>query len=54
MENVVLTTRICLRCGHGTDSKRPWILRRPSEPICCPQCHSPYWDRPREIKTVTS
>lgn len=34
--------RTCLRCGHA------WTLRSAVEPLRCPKCGSPYWDRPRQ------
>jgi len=33
---------LCLRCGHD------WYPRTAALPIRCPQCFSPYWNRPRE------
>lgn len=30
----------CLRCGHS------WTART-AEPLYCPKCKSPYWDKPR-------
>ena len=35
---------LCSRCGHK------WQRRKKVEPVCCPKCKSPYWDRPREKK----
>lgn len=33
----------CLRCGHS------WLRRSLAKiPGTCPQCCSPYWDRPRQ------
>jgi len=32
----------CERCGHG------WKPREGSNPLVCPKCKSPYWDRPRQ------
>jgi Zn finger protein HypA/HybF involved in hydrogenase expression len=36
-----LPTRECKRCRHK------WILRKPEEPITCPRCKTPYWNRKR-------
>jgi len=33
---------ICERCKHE------WIGRLPGDPVVCPQCKSPYWNRPRQ------
>jgi len=38
----------CHRCGKS------WWPRRPLKPLRCPQCKSPYWDRPRKLKTAPS
>lgn len=32
----------CLRCGHS------WIGRVEHDPVSCPRCKSPYWNRPRK------
>jgi DNA-directed RNA polymerase subunit RPC12/RpoP len=35
----------CERCGHE------WIPKSfKKEPLACPKCHSPYWNRPRQNK----
>ena len=35
----------CERCGHE------WVPRGKSrDPKVCPECKSPYWDTPRQIK----
>src|SRR4030095_1662303 len=34
----------CNRCGHR------WMPRTPNEPIYCPQCRSPYWNKRRRKK----
>ena len=39
----VLRQHTCLRCGNT------WWPRRPSKPLRCPGCKSPYWDRPRKL-----
>jgi DNA-directed RNA polymerase subunit RPC12/RpoP len=33
---------ICERCSHE------WFSRTPGDPIVCPHCKSPYWDKPRQ------
>lgn len=33
--------RLCLRCGHA------WTPRSAEPPARCPECDSPYWNRPR-------
>ena len=36
-------TLVCLRCGHS------WLRRSLAKiPGTCPQCCSPYWNRPRK------
>jgi predicted Zn-ribbon and HTH transcriptional regulator len=32
----------CERCGHE------WIPRSKGEPAVCPECKSPYWNKPRK------
>jgi len=34
----------CERCGHE------WIPRNKVNPIICPSCKSPYWDKPKNKK----
>ncbi len=34
----------CDRCGHA------WVPRRKAQPIICPRCKSPYWNKPRKLK----
>lgn len=34
----------CERCGHE------WIPRTKEQPIICPKCKSPYWNKPRKEK----
>lgn len=43
-EHIVLQQQTCLRCGNT------WWPRRPTKPLRCPECKSPYWDRPRRLK----
>ena len=31
----------CLRCGHR------WVRRQEREPVQCPECRSPFWNRKR-------
>jgi DNA-directed RNA polymerase subunit RPC12/RpoP len=31
----------CARCGHE------WIPRKHGDPVVCPKCKSPFWDRER-------
>ena len=33
---------LCERCGHK------WIPKNKEYPTVCPNCKSPYWDRPRK------
>ncbi len=33
--------RRCLRCGHE------WLKRKIEDPMECPKCHSPYWNKKR-------
>ena len=35
----------CVRCEHC------WFTRTEDEPLVCPKCKSPYWDRQRGSKT---
>jgi len=32
----------CKRCGHAWPPKI-------SEPVCCPKCKSPYWNKERKV-----
>lgn len=41
-EELEVPRRTCERCGHS------WILRRAQEPMICPKCKSPYWNKPRQ------
>jgi len=49
---VNIKTLVCLRCGHGSDPKKPWVQRSREKPRACWKCHSPYWDRPREANAM--
>lgn len=48
MAKVTLQGFRCERCGHQ------WVPRATTEgePVICPKCKSPYWDRPRQITKV--
>ena len=41
-ESKSLYSKECLRCRHK------WISRIPN-PVCCPKCKTPLWNRPRRI-----
>lgn len=43
-----IITLKCLRCGHE------WTPRKATLPRTCPNCGSPYWDRPRKEKKKKS
>jgi len=47
-DSPVLQQQTCLRCANR------WWPRRPQKPLRCPGCKSPYWDRPRKLKTPSS
>ena len=34
----------CRRCGHK------WIPRKADRPVVCPECKSPWWDKPKKEK----
>ena len=36
----------CDRCTHE------WIPRGDGQPLTCPKCRSPYWNRPRKAATT--
>ena len=36
----------CERCNHE------WIPNGDREPLTCPKCHSPYWNRPRKATSM--
>jgi len=36
----------CERCGHE------WIPRNKEEPLVCPKCKSPYWNKPKRRNKV--
>ena len=46
MPKVKLEGYKCERCSHI------WLPRKYGEedPVICPKCKSPYWNRPRETK----
>ena len=31
----------CLRCFHS------WYQRTPVDPVVCPKCKTPYWNKPK-------
>ena len=47
--DITIKQETCLRCGHKwfPRIRKDGTIRRPTY---CPKCHSPYWDRPREMK----
>jgi DNA-directed RNA polymerase subunit RPC12/RpoP len=44
MGTVTLQGYVCERCGHK------WVKREATQgdPVICPKCKSPYWDRPKK------
>lgn len=42
MTNITIPVYTCSRCSHE------WVPRVPTLPKRCPQCKSPYWQRPRK------
>jgi DNA-directed RNA polymerase subunit RPC12/RpoP len=47
MPKVMLEGYRCERCGHQ------WLPRSTTEgdPVICPKCKSPYWNKPRRSET---
>jgi DNA-directed RNA polymerase subunit RPC12/RpoP len=47
MAKIMLEGYECERCGHT------WIPRETTEgdPLVCPKCKSPYWNKPRKTET---
>lgn len=43
-KQVTITMLHCLRCG------KTWIPRKETLPKNCPECNSPYWNKPRRVK----
>ena len=41
MAEIKLSGYRCERCNHE------WFPRKSEEPIICPKCKSPYWNRKR-------
>lgn len=39
---VLLPKRKCKRCDHE------WFLKKPVEPLVCPKCKSPYWNKEKK------
>lgn len=46
MVNIKVRGFRCFRCGHE------WVPKRKEEPRVCPNCHSPYWNKPRKESKV--
>src|SRR4029077_4306219 len=42
MKNTLDLQRHCNRCNHV------WVMRTVRNPISCPRCKSPYWNRLRQ------
>ncbi|TKB88867.1 MAG: hypothetical protein E8D40_14885 [Nitrospira sp.] len=38
----------CQRCGKA------WWPRQPRKPVRCPCCKSPYWDKPRRLRSAVT
>jgi len=38
----------CERCSHEC------IKRKQDEPMVCPKCKSPYWDKPKKVRREMS
>lgn len=48
MGKIKIEGYICERCKHK------WVPRNSNEePMVCPKCKSPYWNRPRKRKLGT-
>ena len=45
-EEVLIKKFTCERCNHI------WLPRSFEKPRVCPNCNSPYWDKPRENPSV--
>ncbi len=45
-DSPVLRQHTCLRCANT------WWPRRPTKPRRCARCKSPYWDRPRQVRST--
>ncbi len=41
--SIELPKRTCKRCKHT------WILKKEQEPIVCPSCKSPYYNKPKTL-----
>jgi len=41
-----LNQQRCYRCGKS------WWPRQPRKPVRCPGCKSPYWDKPRRLRST--
>ena len=47
---IKLPNLVCLRGGYGSGEKK-WIPRV-KHPQRCPECNSPYWDKPYKSKAA--
>ncbi len=43
MNETKIPERKCKRCNHT------WFIKKQQEPVVCPKCKSPYWNRDREL-----
>ena len=43
-----VTFYVCERCGHE------WYPRGANAPTVCPNCKSPYWNKPRQTPKATA
>ena len=43
-----LNQQRCYRCG------KVWWPRQPRKPVRCPGCKSPYWDKPRRLRSTVT
>jgi len=44
MGEITMKGYICERCNHT------WVPRDKNEPMVCPKCKSPYWNKPRKTE----
>jgi DNA-directed RNA polymerase subunit RPC12/RpoP len=47
-QQIILTQKHCLRCLHD------WYTKLNRDPLRCPRCNSPYWNKPRVIRPAKS
>lgn len=45
-EEIIVRKLTCERCLYA------WIPRKEELPVTCPQCGSPYWNRPRKLPSL--